>query len=190
MYRVYARGDSATLELSAAAELPRQHVSGARFGAAVASLGDLDGDQFEDFAVGAPFEGDGAVYVYRGSRTFSFNGYTKIIYIKRLFTHSRSNRNRNVPDVPQKLTPANLAVPSPARGFGFSFSSGVDVDGNGRPDLAVGSLASSTVSLLRSRSVVRIEPESYKTIPFLAVEPELNGDEHPIIQTKQLLATS
>lgn len=49
-------------------------VSGARFGAALANLGRLDSDPFEDFAVGAPFEGDGAVYIYRGSKNFRFDG--------------------------------------------------------------------------------------------------------------------
>ena len=44
-----------------------------RFGAAVANLGDLQLDGYEDFAVGAPYDGenkDGAVYIYRGAQTF------------------------------------------------------------------------------------------------------------------------
>ena len=76
VYRTTVRDFSTTMEL-AARDLPRDAVSGARFGAALASLGDLDGDRMGDFAVGAPFEGEaggGAVYVYRGSATFTFNG--------------------------------------------------------------------------------------------------------------------
>ena len=38
-----------------------------RFGSAIVNLGDLQNDGFEDFAVGAPFEGNGVVYIYRGS---------------------------------------------------------------------------------------------------------------------------
>lgn len=47
--------------------LRRDKISGARFGATVAALGDIDKDRYEDFAVAAPFEneGEGAVYIYR-----------------------------------------------------------------------------------------------------------------------------
>ncbi|TRY94678.1 hypothetical protein DNTS_021581, partial [Danionella cerebrum] len=40
----------------------------ARFGAAIASIGNIDGDQFNDIAIGAPLEADssGSVYIYRG----------------------------------------------------------------------------------------------------------------------------
>ena len=55
--------------------LPRKIVSGARFGATIENLGDIDQDGFQDFAVAAPFEDDkGAVYVYRGSQFFTFAG--------------------------------------------------------------------------------------------------------------------
>ena len=46
--------------------------NGARFGSSMINLGRLDGDKYEDFAVGAPYEddGDGAIYLYRGSKHF------------------------------------------------------------------------------------------------------------------------
>ena len=49
--------------------------NGAMFGASLINLKRLDGDRCEDFAVGAPYEddGEGAVYIYRGSRTFWWN---------------------------------------------------------------------------------------------------------------------
>jgi len=38
-----------------------------RFGFAITNLGDLNSDGYEDIAVGAPYEGKGAVYIYLGS---------------------------------------------------------------------------------------------------------------------------
>lgn len=38
-----------------------------RFGLSLASLGDLNKDGFDDLAIGAPYDGLGAVYVYLGS---------------------------------------------------------------------------------------------------------------------------
>lgn len=40
----------------------------ARFGAAIASIGDIDNNKFNDVAVGAPLETDsaGSVYIYSG----------------------------------------------------------------------------------------------------------------------------
>ncbi|XP_052473019.1 integrin alpha-E isoform X17 [Carassius gibelio] len=48
----------------------------ARFGAAIASIGDIDGNKFNDIAVGAPLESDsaGSIYIYNGFKdglTFS-----------------------------------------------------------------------------------------------------------------------
>lgn len=40
-----------------------------RFGFALASLGDLNKDGYEDIAVGAPYEGNGVVYIYLGSKS-------------------------------------------------------------------------------------------------------------------------
>ena len=34
------------------------------------NLGTLNDDKYEDFAVGAPFEGDGVVYIYFGNSRF------------------------------------------------------------------------------------------------------------------------
>ena len=53
----------------------KHHSNGAMFGASLINLKRLDGDPCEDFAVGAPYEddGEGAVYIYRGSKTFWWN---------------------------------------------------------------------------------------------------------------------
>ena len=77
---------------------------------------------------------------------------------------------------PQKITPESLGKGSQFSGFGYSISSGKDVDGNGRPDLAVGSVLSDKAVVLRTREVVRIRPESYSVAPFKAVDPKANGE--------------
>lgn len=38
-----------------------------RFGFAMTSLGDINRDGYTDFAIGAPYEGGGAIYIYLGS---------------------------------------------------------------------------------------------------------------------------
>jgi len=38
-----------------------------RFGFAITNLGDLNKDGFDDIAIGAPYEGNGVIYVYHGS---------------------------------------------------------------------------------------------------------------------------
>ena len=46
---------------------------GSRFGSAISNVGDLQNDGYQDFVVGAPAGGDdgqGVVYVYRGSKDF------------------------------------------------------------------------------------------------------------------------
>ena len=98
VYRVIIRDFSTTLEL-ATKDLPRPSSSlaaGSRFGASLASLGDLDGDRYEDFAVGSPFEGErgeGAVYIYRGSATFSFNGQKQGRQIRAFSMNSEHGKN-------------------------------------------------------------------------------------------------
>ncbi|XP_044305526.1 integrin alpha-7 isoform X2 [Varanus komodoensis] len=97
------------------------------FGITVGAVGDLNQDGFQDFAVGAPLDGDGKVYIYHGS-------------------------NLGIITKPaQILTGESVGV----KMFGYSFSGGLDIDGNFYPDLLVGSL-SDTVVLYRSRPVVHI----------------------------------
>uniref|UniRef100_A0A6J0SV55 Integrin alpha-7 isoform X1 n=1 Tax=Pogona vitticeps TaxID=103695 RepID=A0A6J0SV55_9SAUR len=97
------------------------------FGITVGALGDLNQDGFQDFAVGAPLDGDGKVYIYHGSNLG--------LVIKPA----------------QILTGESVGI----KMFGYSFSGGMDIDGNFYPDLLVGSL-SNTVALYRSRPVIHI----------------------------------
>ncbi|KAJ0175826.1 hypothetical protein K1T71_008985 [Dendrolimus kikuchii] len=95
--------------------------SGARFGATIAELGDVDGDGFKDVAIGAPWENEGlgVVYIYKG-----YDKGLRTEYIQRIMAKGTS-------------------------GFGMSISKGLDVDHNNCNDLAIGAHNSSTVYLYR-----------------------------------------
>ncbi|XP_061639952.1 integrin alpha-7 isoform X3 [Phyllopteryx taeniolatus] len=97
------------------------------FGMTVSNIGDLDQDGYGDIAVGAPFDGDGKVFIYRGS-------------------------DSGIETKPaQVLDGQDFDV----KRFGYSISGGLDVDENHYPDMAVGSLNNSVV-LFRSRPVIHV----------------------------------
>ncbi|XP_064347200.1 integrin alpha-7 isoform X5 [Camelus dromedarius] len=100
------------------------------FGISLAVLGDLNQDGFPDIAVGAPFDGDGKVFIYHGSS------------LGLVITAS------------QVLEGEAVGIKS----FGYSLSGGLDVDGNHYPDLLVGSLADTAV-LFRARPVLHVSHE-------------------------------
>ncbi|XP_017305588.1 integrin alpha-7 isoform X2 [Ictalurus punctatus] len=97
------------------------------FGMTVSATGDLDLDGYTDFAVGAPFDGQGKVFIFRGSA-------------EGIDTKAS-----------QVLDGLNAGVSR----FGYSISGGLDIDGNLYPDLAVGSLSDQVV-LFRSRPVIQV----------------------------------
>ncbi|KAK7477071.1 hypothetical protein BaRGS_00031657 [Batillaria attramentaria] len=113
-------------------ELGCQH---ARFGTSLTKLGDINKDGYQDFAVGAPFEGSGTVYIYHGSK----NGVVKM-YAQR---------------IPASEMPGGEQMQS----FGHSLSGGRDLDNNGYPDLLVGAYETNQVALIRTRAVIRLLPE-------------------------------
>lgn len=96
--------------------------SRARFGLSLTSLGDINLDNYGDFAVGAPYdgpEGRGAVYIYHGSKDGVLEKPSQVIFAE------------NVNGAGYLST------------FGFSLSGGIDLDGNQYPDLVVGSYGAS-----------------------------------------------
>ncbi|XP_063843702.1 integrin alpha-PS3-like isoform X1 [Scylla paramamosain] len=102
----------------------------ARFGTSLVSPGDLNMDGYEDIIAGAPWEGNGAVYVFLGSATGLKQQYS------------------------QRLAPEDF---NPVlRGFGVSLSRGNDIDKNGYPDLAIGSFLSGHVVVMKTRPVVML----------------------------------
>ncbi|XP_045132210.1 integrin alpha-5-like [Portunus trituberculatus] len=107
-----------------------------RFGSCLAAIGDLDGDGYEDLAVGAPFEevgsgedaATGVVYIYMGSEEGLGKDDTRQII---------------------KATPKHF-------GFGSSIAQQVpSIEGQGY-DLAIGAYDSDTVLVFKSKEVVNV----------------------------------
>ncbi|KAL2764887.1 integrin alpha-IIb preproprotein, partial [Daubentonia madagascariensis] len=100
-----------------------------RFGSAIAPLGDLDRDGYNDVAVAAPYggpSGRGQVLVFLG-------------------------QSEGLSSHPSQV----LDSPFPAgSGFGFSLRGGVDIDDNGYPDLLVGAYGANKVAVYRAQPVV------------------------------------
>ncbi|XP_065084513.1 integrin alpha-PS3 [Ochlerotatus camptorhynchus] len=105
-----------------------------RFGISLAKIGDLNMDGYNDIAIGAPFEENGAVYIYHGS----------------------PNGLQTKPS--QRLVPPEngLMDPTAQPMFGHAMSRGADIDGNGYHDLAIGSPNSESVYVYKTYPVVRV----------------------------------
>lgn len=100
-----------------------------RFGSAIAPLGDLNRDGYNDVAVAAPYggpSGRGQVLVFLGQ------------------SEGLTSRPSQVLDSP---------FPS-GSGFGFSLRGATDIDDNGYPDLLVGAYGASKVAVYRAQPVV------------------------------------
>ncbi|KAL2081590.1 hypothetical protein ACEWY4_023443 [Coilia grayii] len=102
------------------------------FGLVVENIGDLNLDTYQDIAVGAPYddEGAGRVYVYHGSANGIITEPAQVL----------EGRRHNI------MT------------FGYSLAGNMDLDTNSYPDIAVGSL-SDAVFIYRSRPVISIKKE-------------------------------
>uniref|UniRef100_A0A2A4JEF9 Integrin alpha second immunoglobulin-like domain-containing protein n=1 Tax=Heliothis virescens TaxID=7102 RepID=A0A2A4JEF9_HELVI len=110
------------------------HQSGAQFGSAIISLGDLNGDGKDEIAISAPFEnsGKGAVYIYSG--------------------HVLVTKTDKSIQYLQKILPED----SYANSFGMSLTALSDYDRNGCNELAIGSPYTDRVLLLRCMPSVSV----------------------------------
>ena len=121
-----------------------------QFGLSLATLGDLNRDGFEDLAVGAPYQsGGGAVYIFLGGPSGLRSHGPSKTFLKAEEVADQiitaGDLWRNIP-----IVPASLAT------FGSSLSGGMDLDGNGYPDLLVGAYQSNRAFLLRARPIIDI----------------------------------
>ncbi|XP_051968870.1 integrin alpha-3b [Xyrauchen texanus] len=122
---------------------------GSAFGFAVAAVGDVNQDGFQDIAVGAPFHDSGKVYIWMGGKKGIANESSQVIEGKSL-------------------------GPSGFQTFGYSLNGGMDMDGNDYPDILVGSL-DDRIALLRARPVIHLSKnltvEPKIVIPSQCVDP-------------------
>uniref|UniRef100_A0A8C7QC67 Integrin, alpha 8 n=1 Tax=Oncorhynchus mykiss TaxID=8022 RepID=A0A8C7QC67_ONCMY len=138
--RVYLYLQHSPLTFSEPLLLTGTHTFG-RFGTAIAPLGDLNQDGYNDVAVGCPFGGEdrsGLVLIYNGQRDLTARGLT----------------------LSQELYGA-WASSSGLSGYGFTLRGDRDLDNNHYPDLIVGAFGKGEVSV--ARPVVSVEAEMILT---------------------------
>lgn len=93
------------------------------------ALGDINKDGYIDVAIGAPYEGGGSIYIYLGGK----DGLNL----------KPSQKLKAVPDI--------------IKTFGYSLSGGLDMDGNGYPDLLVGAYSEDMILLYKTRPIIDID---------------------------------
>ncbi|XP_037725112.1 integrin alpha-PS1 isoform X1 [Drosophila subpulchrella] len=118
-----------TLKLTGALE--------SRFGLALANIGDLNKDNCEDLAVGAPYEGNGVVYIYLGS--------------------SQGLNAKPAQKIQASELGGILPTGQPIRTFGISISGNTDLDDNSYPDVVIGAFNSSAAVILLARPIISIQ---------------------------------
>ncbi|KAL0984277.1 hypothetical protein UPYG_G00139340 [Umbra pygmaea] len=120
--------ENGSFQLTASIVLKGPAASG--FGFAVAAIGDVNQDGFQDLAVGAPFHESGKVYIWMGSK-------------------------QGISMEPSQVIDGNSVGSGGFRTFGYSISGGMDMDENSYPDVLVGSL-DDRIALLRARPVIHL----------------------------------
>ncbi|XP_041671492.1 integrin alpha-3b [Cheilinus undulatus] len=132
----------------------RKGPTGSAFGLAVAAIGDINQDGFQDVAVGAPFHDTGRVYIWMGSK-------------------------QGVSENPSQVIEGKSVGNGGFKTFGYSLNGGMDMDDNSYPDILVGSL-DNRIALLRARPVIHLS--RYFTVEPEIVDPSQCPGDTPCIK--------
>ncbi|XP_049542746.1 integrin alpha-PS3-like [Anopheles darlingi] len=143
---VYVYQNKGGLSFELQATLSSSYAFGGRFGTSLGKLGDINRDGYGDMAVGAPHEDNGVVYIFLGS----VEGIRKI------------------PSQVIKAPSDIKAIHQPM--FGYSISRGVDIDGNGYNDLAIGAPNAEVVCVYRSYPIVKVNATISSTTNRIPIE--------------------
>ncbi|XP_054738538.1 integrin alpha-PS3-like isoform X1 [Anastrepha obliqua] len=135
----------------------------ARFGTTLSRLGDINHDGFNDIAVGAPFAGNGSVFIYLGS-----NDGLRAQHSQRL----------NSPDSVVSKYGEHM--------FGHGLSKGADIDHNGFNDFAVGAPNAEAIFVYRAYPVVKI----YATVKSQTREIKTDQNTFKITACYKITTTS
>lgn len=122
-----------------------------QFGLAMTNLGDINKDGCDDIAIGAPYEGNGVVYIYLGTK----DGLSA--------------------KPSQTISSSDLGLISkPIKTFGSSLSGGIDFDNNSYPDLLIGAYQSAAAITLLSRPITNIKTE-VRGLELKNIDPNRQG---------------
>ncbi|KAK3560669.1 hypothetical protein QTP86_014521 [Hemibagrus guttatus] len=143
----------------------------ARFGSAIADIGDIDGNKFRDVAVGAPLEADneGCVYIYNGFEDGIKNQFSQVIGFEPL--QCRFGSIFRVV-VQMRITPSDIK--QKLSYFGQAVSVMSSTQKNNQPQIIVGS--EGTITFFETIPVIIIKPVIKVELNRIELQHQNNKD--------------